>query len=205
MRGNLADLAATGIASEPTLRKWIAAEPDQAWILKRGSNGDAYEIDIPGAVAAFQAGEEAKAQAARDRAGMIRQLAMDLGINQGEAEQSAIGLSIAERKQLLEEELVAIKVGQLRRELVSRAEVDAELGDVLTKFRQRLSTLSARLAKKIDLDRNQINMIDSQIAADLADLARMMEGWKGGDDSPATGRGSGAAASLEAAAGDDGR
>lgn len=175
MIGNLADLAATGLASEPTLRKWIAAEPDQAWILKRGSNGDAYEIDLVEAAKAYKAREEAKAQEARERAEAIRQLGLDLGL--GAADEPAIGLSIAERKQLLEEEVVAIKLARLRGELAPVASVEAALGDVLVKFRQRGSTFSARLSKKIDLTRDQITAIDRLVASDQAELARMMEHW----------------------------
>lgn len=175
MRGNLADLAATGIASEPTLRKWIQAQPDQQWILKRGSNGDAYEIDIEGAIRAFQAAEEEKLQAARDRAQDIRQLAMELGVGRDGDDATAIELSIAERRQLLEEEVVAIKLSKLRKELVPFASAQAAFADVMTRFRQRGRTFAARLAKKIDLTRDQLAAIERQMEGDLADLAAMME------------------------------
>lgn len=175
MRGNLADLVATGIASEPTLRKWITAEPDQAWILKRGSNGDAYEIDIPGAVEAFRAAEEAKAQAVRDRAAAVRQLALELGIGSDQDEQSEVSLSILERRQLLEEEFVAIKLSEKRRQLVRFAEAQAAWGDVLVKFAQLGRTFAARVAKRIDLSRAQITEIDRMVERDLRELADMME------------------------------
>jgi hypothetical protein len=188
MIGNLADLAATGLASEPTLRKWIQAQPDQGWIIKRGSNGDAYEIDLLGAVDAFRAEEAAKLEQARRRAEDVRQLGMDLGLS-GTAETSP-GLSIAERKQLLEEELIAMKLAERRRELVSFAEVEAVVGDVLVRFRQRGSTFSARLAKIVDLTRDQITAIDRMVAADQDRLATEMENWgsnlgNGDDDAAA--------------------
>lgn len=173
--GNLADLAATGIASEPTLRKWIASQPDQDWILKRGSNGDAYEIDIAGAIAAFQAQEEEKAQAARERADQIRQMALDLGVGSGAVGQSAVELSIAERRQLLEEELVAIKLSRARGELVSYASACAAFGDVLVKIRQRGRTFAARLAKKVDLTRDQIAAIDRLVDSDHGEMAALFE------------------------------
>ncbi len=175
MRGNLADLAATGIASEPTLRKWIQAEPDQAWIIKRGSNGDAYEIDIPGAVAAFQAGEEAKLQAARERTGAIRQLAMDLGLGGGDDDPASLELSIAERRQLLEEEFVANKLARFRDELVRYDEASAAFGDVLVRFQQLSRTFMARLAKRIDLSREQIAAGERLMESDLTALADWME------------------------------
>lgn len=196
MRGNLADLAATGLASEPTLRKWIAAEPDQAWIIKRGTNGDAYEIDIPGAVEAFRLQEEEKALLARQRAESIRQLAMDLGIGAAGDDRSSVELSIAERRQLLEEEVVAIKLSKLRGELVPYASAQAAFGDVLVKVSQRMRTVSARLAKRVDLTREHIAAIDRLMEADAAELASMMEklegdlgersGKSGDDEDPAS-------------------
>lgn len=171
MRGNLAALAATGIASEPTLRKWIAAEPDQAWILKRGKSGDSYEIDLSGAIAAFRAREEASAAEARKRSEAIKQFAMDLGIGGGE--DSSAGLSIAERKQLLEEELIAIKLAKLRGELVDFASVSAGFADVMVRFRQSGETFAARLSKRFDLSRELITAIEQLVERDQADLA----GW----------------------------
>jgi hypothetical protein len=183
MRGNLADLAATGLASEPTLRKWISAQPDQRWIIKRGSNGDAYEIDIPLAIAAWRAEEDRKTDEARKRALDLKQLGLDLGL--GEVAAGSEGFSIAERKALLEEELVAIKLSEKRGELVRRIEVEATLADVLTRFQQRGATFSARLAKRIDLTRAQLTAIDRMMEADQAELADMLENWRaeGGDGS----------------------
>lgn len=175
MHGNLADLAATGLASEPTLRKWIQAQPDQDWIIKRGSNGDAYEIDIPGAIAAWKAEEARKTEEARKRAEDLRQFGLDLGLS--EPAQEAVGYSVAERKALLEEELVAIKLAEKRGELIRVAEVEATIGDVLTKFRQRGQTFAARLAKRIDLTRDQITAIDRLCLSDQAELADMLENW----------------------------
>lgn len=173
MRGNLADLAATGLASEPTLRKWINAQPDQPWIIKRGTNGDAYEIDIHGAVAAWQAEQDRKAEEARQRAADIRQISLNLNI--GIAAQPQAGLSIQERKALLEEELVATKLMEKRGELVPFAEVLGAIGDIISRFQQRQATFAARLAKKIDLTRAQLTAIEQLMHDDQVWLAAMME------------------------------
>lgn len=173
MRGKLADLAATGIASEPSLRKWIEQQPDQPWIIKRGSRGDAYEIDIPGAVKAWQEKEELAAQVARDRVTQIKQLALDLGIASGDQEPTA-ELSILERRQLLEEELVAMKLAERRGELISFVAASAALGEVLIRVRELGETLAARISKKVDLSREQIAAIDSQMERDHAKLADWM-------------------------------
>jgi hypothetical protein len=42
---------------------------------------------------------------------------------------------------------------------------------VLVKFGQQLDTFTARLAKKVDLDRHQIAAIDRQIESDRTQLA----------------------------------
>jgi chaperonin cofactor prefoldin len=175
MLGNLADLAATGLASEPTIRKWIAAQPDQPWIIKRGSNGDAYEIDIKGAILAWNAEEARKTEEARKRAEDLRQLGLDLGV--GVTAQPMAGFSIAERKQLLEEEVIATKLAEKRRELVPFVEVVGAIGDILSRFQQRQATFTARLAKKIDLTRDQLTAIERLMHDDQQQLATMMENW----------------------------
>ena len=172
LRGNLADLAATKLASEPTLRTWLKAEPDQDWIIKRGSNGIDYELDLEGAAKAFRAREEKLAQAARDRAAQIAQFALDLGINV--SEQSA-EVSLADRKHLLEEQLMAMKVAKELGELVSYNAAISAFGDVLLRFRRQAQTFAARLSKKVDLRREQIAAIDALMEADLVRMADWME------------------------------
>lgn len=182
MLGNLADLAATGLASEPTLRNWIKSQPDQPWIIKRGSNGDAYEIDIPGAITAWKGEEARKTEEARQRTNDLQQMGFDLGV--GAQSQAMAGFSVKERMALLEEELVAIKLAKERRELIRFVEVEAVIGDALAHFRQRGDSFAARLGKRIDLTRDQIAAIDRLIRSDQAELADMMENWRptGGDD-----------------------
>ena len=174
MIGSLDDLVRMGVASAPTLRAWLRELPDDTdWIIKRGAKGDAYELDLEAAAKAFAAREAARTEEERRRADEVKQLGLSLGL--GERGDEAPGLSIKERQQLLEEELVAIKIAKERRELVPRASVEAAFGDVLVKFRQRGATFAARLAKKVDLTREQITAIDRLMAADQAELARMME------------------------------
>jgi ribosome-binding protein aMBF1 (putative translation factor) len=176
LTGTLDDLAATGLASAPTLRTWFRELPqDTPWILRRGSKGDSYEIDLKAAATAFREREEAKAEEARRRATDIKQFALELGLT-GDANATA-GLSIAERKQLLEEELVAMKIAERRGELVPRASVEAAFADVLVRDRQRRGTFAARLAKKIDLTRAQIAQIDRLARADQDEFARTLKNW----------------------------
>lgn len=175
MRGNLADLAATGLASEPTLRKWIQAQPAQAWIIKRGSNGDAYEIDIPGAIAAWKEEQDQRTKEAERRAEDLRQLGFDLLGDSIVSEGPAF--SVADRKQLMEEELIAIRLAEKRRTLIPVASVEAVVGDLLARDAQRWSTFTARLAKKMDFSRDQLAAIDRQLDNDRGVFADEMENW----------------------------
>lgn len=195
MLGNLADLVATGLASEPTLRKWLKDQRDCDWLKKRGSNGDAYEIDIPGAIAAWKSKENDKADAERQKSELLGQMAMDLGL----APPSGPTLSIADRKALIDEEIAATKLGQLRRDLVPVALVEGAIGDVLARYAQRASTFAARLAKKIDLSREQIAAIETLRAADQSWFADQMEKWGKGivDDDGDPGSKMGAAAAPD--------
>ena len=197
MLGNLADLVATGIASEPTLRKWLKDQHDCDWIKKRGSNGDAYELDIAAAIAAWRSREQEKAAADRLKSEALGQMALDMGL----VPQSGPLISIADRKALIDEEISAIKLAQLRRELVPVASVEAAFGDVLARYAQRAATFTARLAKKIDLSREQIAAIEALRAADQTWFAVQMEKWGQGivDGDDHTG------SALEAAPADDGR
>lgn len=197
MLGNLADLVATGIASEPTLRKWLKDQRDCDWIKKRGSNGDAYELDIAGAVAAWRAKEQEKAEAERLKSEALGQMALDMGL----APASGPVISIADRKALIDEEIAAMKLGQLRLELVPVASVEAAFGDILARYGQRAATFAARLAKKIDLSREQIAAIETLRAADQSWFAAQMEQWGKGivDSDGDTG------SALETAPADDGR
>jgi hypothetical protein len=197
MLGNLADLVATGLASEPTLRKWLKDQRDCDWLKKRGSNGDAYEIDIAGAIAAWRAKENEKVEAERQKSEILGQMAMDLGL----APPSGPTLSIADRKALIDEEIAATKLGQLRRELVSVALVEAAFGDILARYAQRAATFTARLAKKIDLTREQLTAIETLRAADQSWFADQMEHWGKDivDDSGDTG------STMEASSAHDGR
>lgn len=173
MRGTLTELASIeGMPSEPTLRKMIAGDPDFAGIIKRGSNGDAYEIDLPVAAQYVIGLEERKRQAERDRQQQLAQLGFDLGL--GKASEPAGGMTIADRKALLEEEIVAVKLSKLRGELISKASVETAVSALLVRLAQQQSTFGTRLSKRADLSRATVIEIDRLIEADQATIARWM-------------------------------
>jgi len=173
MLGMLSELAAlAGMPSEPTLRKMIREDPDFQGIVKRGSNGDAYEIDIPVAVAYIMGLEAKKAAAIVARQQDLAQVAMDLGLS---ASAPTPGLTLADRKAMLEEEVVALKLSRMRGELVSKASVEATIGQLLVWFQQQGASFSARLAKRADVPRALQIEIDRMVEADQAALARRMQ------------------------------
>lgn len=173
MIGTLADLASMpGMPSEPTLRKLIEADPDFEGIIKRAAGkGDAYEIDLALAARYVVALDEKKREAEQARLDEIAQLGFDLGLANAGA---APGLTIADRKALLEEEVIAVKLARMRGELVPKGSVEAALGQVLVWHQQQASSFSARLAKRADLARALQIEIDSMMAADLAEFARRL-------------------------------
>lgn len=176
MIGSLQDLVSLpGMPSEPTIRKLIDKHADFP-ILKRGKNGDAYEFDL-GAAAKFIVGLREKEETeARARAEEVRQFGLDLlGPDAVALDAAQVGLSPAERKALLEEELAAIKLRQIRGELVKKASVEAALAEFLVWLAQRQASFSARLAKRADVPREVLLAVDRLMEADRAEIAARME------------------------------
>lgn len=128
MKGTLGEFASLpGTPSEPTLRDMIRDYPEFP-ILERGTNGRAYVIDFDEAFAFIKGLRDREAEAQRARADEVRQYGLAMFSGDTVADQQRIGLSSAERKALLEEELFAIKLAERRGELVRKAGVETEIG-----------------------------------------------------------------------------
>jgi hypothetical protein len=174
VRGTFSELASLdGMPSEPTLRKLIAGDPNFPGIVKIGSSGDAYEIELDVAARYIQSMDQAKRDAARCRREELDQLGLSLGLSGGS---TAPGMTVGDRKALLEEEIVALKLGRMRGELISRASVEAIAGQLLVWFQQQGASFSARLSKRADVSRELQIEIDTLVAADQAALALRMKG-----------------------------
>lgn len=171
----LAELAAVpGMPSEPTLRKMIAENADFP-ILSRGKNGVAYEFDLESAIGFVRGLREKEEEAARARAEQVRQLGLNLLGADAVASPDRAGLSAAERKALLEEELVAMKVAERRGELVRKVGVEAMVAAVLALVTQQRRSFAGRLVKRADLTRAQIGAIEELGEQDLRELADKFE------------------------------
>lgn len=173
--GTLGDLAAVpGLPSEPTLRKLIRENPDFP-VVSTGRNGVGYEIDVEAAIQWLKGHEEKRREAERERGEQVRQFALDLLGADAVATPADAGLSASERRALLEEELVAMKVAERRRELVRKVSVDAAFAAVFDLLRQQRRKLSGRLARRTDLTRQQQVLIDDILEKDLSELADKFE------------------------------
>lgn len=177
--GSLADLAEVqGMPSERTLRKLIRDNPDFP-IVSIGKNGVAYEIDFEAAVTWIRSHEDKRREAERVQAEQRRQFALDLLGEDAAAAPASEGLSAAERKALLEEELVAIKVAERRGQLIRKDSVEEAISTALVVDGRRRGSFSARLGKRVDLSRDTIAAIDLMIDQDrrafAADMRKIIE------------------------------
>jgi hypothetical protein len=176
MIGNLSELAAMpGMPSEPTIKKLIDENADFP-IITRGDRGVAWEIDL-GAAATFIRELQRKAEeAARARHAEVRQFGLDLlGPDAAALQQERVELSSADRRALMEEELVAIRLAEKRGELIRKDEAEKALGQLAVAFTDRLSSLVARAAKRMDLPRELQVQLQRVVDGDLSWIADQLE------------------------------
>lgn len=199
--GTLAELAnLPGMPSEPTLRDMIRQDDAFEGIVRRGvGKGDAWEIDLRVAARYVTGIAARKAEQQRQREGDLRQMAMDLGL--GGQSAADVGFSIADRTALIEEEVKAIKLGQLRGEVVEKASVEAAVGMLMVMFQQQRADFSARLGRRIDLPRAVQIELDRMLDSDLAVVVRRLRELAKGE-SDGDGRDAAAAALDDSADGD---
>lgn len=181
-RGSLGELASMpGMPSEPTLKKMLA-EHAAFPVLKRGKNGVAYEFDLVAAhqfVIAVRAAEE---EAARSRAAEVHQLGLELMGGQSLAGSSEAGLSAADRKAMMEAEILANRLGKDRGELVLKGSVEAAMAAVFQLLNGKYLSFGARLSKRIELTREQIAIVEQMAERDLVELASKFEEMGGTGD-----------------------
>ena len=186
LTGNLGDFAQIGLASQPTLKAWIDKQPDDtAWLRKRGKNGDAYEIEFSGAVAAWQAKQAEENEDAKAREDQRKQFALELGLDF--SANAAPGLSMAEQNQMVQAELTATRAAILRKEYVKVSSVSAALGDVLIINTTSWEGFAIHIGRLLDLDRVGMNIVMAQVDkrlhafADRLQNLEFLDGHDGAD------------------------
>jgi hypothetical protein len=175
MRGNLADLAKLGLASEPPLADWLRSLPrGTKWIFKRAtSKGDPWDIDLDAATVAWHSQKEQKVEKARNRDEAIKQFSIERGFTQ--IANTEIVLSIKERKLLLDEEYSALRLGEKRGSLIRKLDVEVAAANLLSENRSSWEGFSAELSMKLGLNNEQIVIVDNMIAKRLNRFADKLE------------------------------
>jgi hypothetical protein len=185
---SLAEFAAIpGVPSEVTLRRLIKENPDFPAV--PGTNGVAYEIDVRAGIEWLKAREARRIAAEREHAEQVRQLALELLGEDAAANVSQAGLSIDERRKLLEEEFYAIKVAEKRGELIRKADIEAAISDVLVADAHRRASFMTRLAKRVSLSREQLAAAEELMEFDRRQFAAALKGLIQNNDADAADRG----------------
>lgn len=182
MIGNLSELAAMpGMPSEPTIKKLIDENPETEDspgfpIITRGDRGVAWEIDLVAAATFIRDLQRKAEEKARARAAEVNQLGLDLlGADAASLRTNRVELTSADRRALMEEELVAIRLAEKRGELIRKDEAERALSTLAVAFTDRLSSLVARAAKRMDLPRELQVQLQRVIDGDRAWIADQLD------------------------------
>lgn len=151
--------------SEPWLRKFLNDHPDFP-VVSRGKNGVSYEIDMEAGAAYLNDLKATEQDAARKRQEEIQQQALDLFGGDRATGDERSGLTPQERKFLLEEELISMRIGKERGELIRKESIEAAISAVLVLSIKRSNSFSSRLGRRYDVPRPIIAAIDELMEAD---------------------------------------
>lgn len=172
---NLSEFATILSVSEPTLRKRIGEAPEGV-ILSRGKNGESYKIDPKAGVTWWKGLQEAEAAERRAREEAVKSLQLELlGDDAALGGHEVEGLSPTEQAAQLQAELLAIKLGKERGELVRAAEVEAAMSTFMLRLKETYSGLTDRLRRRTELPGDVADTLDRLIERDLNDLADAAE------------------------------
>lgn len=161
-----------GVPGRDTLRRLIRDNPD--FPASVGKNGVAYAVDVEAGIRWLQEREARRAAEEAERSEAARELALGL-LGEASATNLATSNSAAERKAILEEEFYAIKVAEKRRELIRKADVEAAIADVIVADVRQRATFMARLARRVELTREQIVAGEAIMDADRKKFAAALE------------------------------
>lgn len=177
MIGNLKELSELhpDMPSEPTIKKLIDENVDFP-IITRGDRGVPWEIDLGAAALFIRDLRRKEEEAARARAGAVRQFGFDLlGPDAASAQPDRPELTAKDQAALIEAEIAAIKLGVLRGDFVRRSEVESALGEIAIAVQRRFVSLADRVSKKITLARDAQATLQRIVEADLGWVADQLE------------------------------
>ena len=194
---SLSEFAVIVGVSEPTVRKRFSQAGDGAPIAKRGKNGEAYEIPMPAGAEWWKAQDEAALAALNERQRQVAAMQLDfLGGDSAVQDQELAGLTPAEMSAQLEAELKAIKIAEVKGDLVRVADVEIVVGIFMAKVSDILNSLPDRLRKRADVPAEVADVLERLVHRDLHELADAAE--KIGVDISATEEGAAANPAIPA-------
>lgn len=164
--------AIEGVPGRDVLRRIIRDNAD--FPATPGSNGVAYQIDVAAAIEWLKGRDERRRAEEEERAASARQLALEM-LGTDAAADVDRGSSASERKALLEEEFYAIKVAEKRGELIRKDSIEAAISDVLVADAQRRASFITRLAKRVNLSREQLAAAEELIDLDRRQFAAALQ------------------------------
>lgn len=170
---SLSEMANILSVSEPTLRRRLVDAPPGV-ILKRGTHGDAYEIDPTACAAWWQALKAADDAEAAQRRERISALQFELlGDDAALADANLGTISATEQRAALEAELAAIKLGKERGELVRADEVLARLSEFMQATAASFTDLPVKLSRRVEVPAEVLAMLNTLTTQALNTLANL--------------------------------
>lgn len=168
---SLGEFAVLVRASEPTVRKRLPDAPEGV-ILSRGKNGEKYEIDPAAGVTWWQSLAEAAEAERQRRIEQLQELQLELlGEDTALGGHDIEGLSPSEQAAQLQAELLAIKLGRERGELVRAVDVEAATNAFMLKVKEALESLPDRLRKRAEVSEDVASTLQKLVNRALHDLA----------------------------------
>lgn len=164
---NRAQLAQALRVSLPTIDKYVA---DGCPVESYGGNGKSYEFRLDKVKAWI---EERKARAAAEDAARNRLIQQELDLAGGGGARFE-GFSPAEVRQALQNEYEAVKLGQLRGELVKRDEVAAVMASTFRTVSDQLQALPDLIERRLNLaaaDAELVQVLVDEVQAAMARAA----------------------------------
>ena len=165
---NLAELSELFGVAELTLRRWMDRDPTFP-VLKRGSNGVAYQFDARAVKAWLDGNKAAREEAGEERRQELAQLQLEL--TGGSAAEGERVLTAKERREALEVAAAQAKWDQARGSLVPLAAMERAFDDALVAIRTDVMRIPERLRRLGTVSREDLATVDRECRQALESAA----------------------------------